>query len=325
MLPLIFRVCAFFFFLQDAHPPPPTSPARWLSEAAAVGCYALNNASFLAVAGFSSNLSLMARFRVDGDGRSKSTIHAGTVVALVCNLFLFLGFCAQHSLQGRTAVQERSKRGIGHGGERLAHLLGSIFFMYALLGLWTPVTQYDVWHLPSGMEAAALHNSDALYLFRVLLGALLDLLQVVSWCWLLASLATIFLYDAFRYRQAFVPHLSLPCVTAVKPRPPFVYRVTRQPLFSSLLGIMWSTPQMTLGRFCWSVAWTLYTLVGCTLQERDMLRQQADKDDTTLRDYMRRVPRLLPRPLWSPASDAECDAIMQGPTAWFKAIMGLSA
>jgi len=345
---------------EENKPPPPSfaTATRWFAEAKALLCYTLNFACFLCSASFGSNgrllaLGLGSEHFLDGAPDANlpdcsSTIASvphGWLAPMAWNGLLFLLFCAQHSLLGRTKIQERSKQLLGAGGERLAHLLTSVAFMILLCKGWTPVPCPLVWDLPSIFapeqrsvvsavaraaaerlrRATATPLSLALDSFYLLLGSTLDVLHFCSWCWLLLSLGTIAVYDSFRYRQAFVPRLELPCVTTISPRPPLVYNTTRQPLFTAFLAITWLTPRMSMARLAWSAWWSLYSLVGVLMQERDMLRKQEDEDkgERSLRKYMRRIPRLFPAPLADPATDAECDAVKCGPSAWVRSTFSL--
>ena len=305
--------------------------ARWRGELVAAACYCLNFLCFLSTALFTSRDQLVARWicsapvaswirGIDGESaRSTHPLHpADFAWALVGNLGLLLLFSLQHSIMGRLRFKDLSEKLIGAGGERATHLLGSVGVMQLLMRWWAPIVHPAPWHLPSLLHndssAALSSNSASLWL-----GTTFDVLHVLAWLWLLGSLVTIFVYDLFCYRTAMVPHLQMPGVVDLHPNPPLVYRWTRHPIFSSLLAAMWLTSRMSLGRLVWTLAFTVYTVTGIVIQERDLLRKDAKEGKNGWRSYMASVPRLMPWPLASPTSPAESRTIEKGGlAAWMR-------
>ena len=130
----------------------------------------------------------------------------------------------QHSLMSRQRFQQWVKRrGLSPPFERLAHLLCSCAAVQALLLCWRP--------LPGLVYA--LSPSSPLYLP-------VQALAVASFAFVLASLVTATYYDLFNFRGA-LGGTTAPGVPEVLPA---VYRCTRQPLFSALLGVLWCSPRM---------------------------------------------------------------------------------
>jgi protein-S-isoprenylcysteine O-methyltransferase Ste14 len=79
------------------------------------------------------------------------------------------------------------------------------------------------------------------------------------------------------------------------PRPmPFAvrgpYRWVRHPLYSCVLLLFWSCPEVTSDRLLLNVLWTAWICVGAVLEERDLVADFGDR----YRDYQRRVPILVP-------------------------------
>lgn len=252
-----------------------SSPMRWMGEIAAGLCYALNFAQFLSTLTFSADIPLATGARlahllslpswiaayllgttnltVDGNQRMPTTREAAEVceghhptdwATVTRPLLLFLLFSLQHSIMGRLRVQKTLSNLLGKGGERVAFLLASCVAVQGLMAAWRPLPCVAVWQLPSVMHPTHGTAHSPLSAIALGVGSLLDVLFLLSAGWMMLALGQIAYFDLFRYRQSFVGGLQLPTVPQMKPQPPLVYRVTRQPLFSALLGCMWATSQM---------------------------------------------------------------------------------
>lgn len=76
---------------------------------------------------------------------------------------------------------------------------------------------------------------------------------------------------------------------------PFVirgpYRWVRHPLYSCVIVMIWSEPEVTTDRLLFNVLWTAWIVVGTMLEERDLSREFGHD----YRTYQERVPMLVPR------------------------------
>jgi protein-S-isoprenylcysteine O-methyltransferase Ste14 len=75
------------------------------------------------------------------------------------------------------------------------------------------------------------------------------------------------------------------------------YRWVRHPLYLFSIVMFWSSPDVTLDRLLFNLSWTIWIIIGATLEERDLVR--AFKKDYTC--YQQKVPMLFPRtiqPAW---------------------------
>ena len=68
------------------------------------------------------------------------------------------------------------------------------------------------------------------------------------------------------------------------------YRWVRHPLYSAMLLLIWSYPELTADRLLFNVAWTTWIVVGTILEERDLVWAFGAE----YRRYQRRVPMLVP-------------------------------
>jgi len=193
--------------------------------------------------------------------------------AVAIDLMLLALFMLQHSVMSRLSFQSAVHSVAGKAAERLLHLLLSCLTAQFMMQQWRdiPLLLYAV-------------PEDSLVFYC------LQLLSALSFAWLMFSLITVTYYDLFRYRAALTGE-EFPGVPEVLPA---VYRITRQPVFSSLLGVFWCTSNMSYGQLLFAASMTLYTFIGCHMQERDQLRQKKDK----YRRYTQLVPQLIPGLLW---------------------------
>jgi protein-S-isoprenylcysteine O-methyltransferase Ste14 len=75
------------------------------------------------------------------------------------------------------------------------------------------------------------------------------------------------------------------------------YRWVRHPLYTCVLVMIWSCPDLSTDRLLFNLLWTGWIIVGSVLEERDLVREFADE----YLAYRRRVPMLVPsslRPRW---------------------------
>jgi len=68
------------------------------------------------------------------------------------------------------------------------------------------------------------------------------------------------------------------------------YLWVRHPLYSSMLLLIWSCPELSTDRLLFNILWTTWIYVGTLLEEADLVADFGE----TYRDYRRRVPMLIP-------------------------------
>ena len=197
--------------------------------------YALLWCSFLEIALFAADftfhLPLVLNTTNDDEPRHVDGAPGGAFfypgqslwLSALVNLILLCVFTFQHSLMSRVPFQALIKQRLNHSMERLLHLIASCTVVHALIVCWQP------------MPAVVFSLSPSSLPYLVLRAA-----SIVSFLFLLASLVTVTWYDLFNYRAALCGE-KYPGIPQVVP---FVYRCTRAPIFSALLGVFWSTPHM---------------------------------------------------------------------------------
>jgi protein-S-isoprenylcysteine O-methyltransferase Ste14 len=68
------------------------------------------------------------------------------------------------------------------------------------------------------------------------------------------------------------------------------YRWVRHPLYSVVLLLVWSSPDVTLDRLWFNLTWTVWMVIGTVLEERDLVEEFGD----AYREYQKMVPMLVP-------------------------------
>jgi methanethiol S-methyltransferase len=68
------------------------------------------------------------------------------------------------------------------------------------------------------------------------------------------------------------------------------YLWVRHPLYSCILVLFWTNPEMTADQLLLSVLWSVWIWVGAVLEERDLVAEFGE----TYRAYQRQVPMLIP-------------------------------
>jgi hypothetical protein len=68
------------------------------------------------------------------------------------------------------------------------------------------------------------------------------------------------------------------------------YRWVRHPLYSCVIVLIWSSPELTADRLLFDVLWTAWICAGAVLEERDLVAEFGED----YRDYRRKVPMLVP-------------------------------
>ncbi len=191
---------------------------------------------------------------------------------LLVNASLCLLFFVQHSLMVRRRFRlwlTRSVRADFHGA---LYAVASGGCLLVLVGLWQPVGTV-LWQPPAAARWAM---------------AIVFLAAGIGAWWGSQALGE---FDALGVKPA-LQAFDRPRPTAGNAftvRGP--YRWVRHPLYLFSLIIIWSGPVFTWDRMLHNTLWTIWIVIGATMEERDLV----DCFGNAYRDYQKAVPMLLPK------------------------------
>ncbi len=198
-------------------------------------------------------------------------LELGMAGGLMLDTLLCLFFFIQHSIMVRRGFRlwlTRTVRADFHGA-LYAAASGTVLLFLA--GLWQPVGS-DLWTPPSPFRWV---------MIMVFLAA-----GAGAW-WGSKALGD---FDALGVKPALRAFGKQQPIAAT----PFTvrgpYRWVRHPLYLFSLMIIWSCPVFTLDRLLHNGLWTVWIIIGATLEERDLAACFGE----AYRSYQQTVPMLLP-------------------------------
>lgn len=228
--------------------------------------YLLFNLSFAYLLGFLLDVGVP---RAINEGAVSAPLPALTI-----NVFLVFLFGFFHSLMARESFKRWWTRIIPPDAERPTFVLQSALFLSVAMIFWQPMPQV-IWQLEGMAEVGVL---------------VLFVLGVVT---VFTSTFLIDHFELFGLKQVWSAGQEKP---ASEPEfvTPFLYRIVRHPMQLGVLVLLFATPQMTIGHLIFSVAMTIYVLIGLCFEERALLREFG----VDYARYREEVPMLIPR--WFP-------------------------
>jgi protein-S-isoprenylcysteine O-methyltransferase Ste14 len=179
-------------------------------------------------------------------------------------------FAVQHTIMARQAFKRRWTRIVPRVVERSIFVLVTCAILIGMVAWWQPLPEV-VWHV-DGTAA-------------VLLWALCG----IGWATVLVSTFLIDHFELFGLRQVVLNALGR-AYEEPRFRERGLYRIVRHPLMLGFLIAFWSTPHMTVGHLFFAATITAYILIALQIEERSLISAHGEP----YRDYVRRVPMLLP-------------------------------
>lgn len=233
---------------------------RWLALLYGIGCYAVTGVVTLYTACFVASIWVPLSV-----GRGDNTVQA-----FLFDMTLIAVFGLQHSLMARVRFKRWWTRVVPVMIERSTYVLASNVALVLLLILWQPLPGV-VWSVANDLSRI------------VLFGLAMVGVVVMAWATFQMNHA-----ELLGLRQVWAYFRGLPLEDLPFQIPP-LYRVSRHPMMLGLLVALWSTPDMTLGRFVFCTGMSAYILIGIQLEERDLRRRFGKPYE----DYRQRVLMLL--------------------------------
>ncbi len=190
--------------------------------------------------------------------------------ALLINLALSLAFFVQHSGMVRRSFQDGLAKIVPHYLTAAIYAIASGLALFAVLILWQPTNILLV--SADGPWRWLLHG--------VFLAALLGFSRGTK------SLGKL---DAFGARPIKVKFFGKREKTPVLTIRGF-YKWVRHPLYSMVIVMIWTGPDLTADRLLFNIVWTIGVIIGGILEERDLIALFGDD----YRQYQQQVPMFIP-------------------------------
>ncbi|MGA6924987.1 MAG: isoprenylcysteine carboxylmethyltransferase family protein [Desulfosarcina sp.] len=199
---------------------------------------------------------------------------------LLLDTILCLFFFLQHSIMVRRGFRLRLTRIVHADLHGALYSAASGTCLLILTGLWQPVGP-ALWSPPTAVRWAMM----ALFLSAA----------AGAW-WGSRSLGD---FDALGVRPALGAFNDRKTGGAIRFTVRGPYRWVRHPLYLFSLIIIWSGPVFTVDRLLHNGLWTVWVILGATLEEIDLVDCFGD----AYRSYRKTVPMLLPKSLKPAAAD----------------------
>jgi protein-S-isoprenylcysteine O-methyltransferase Ste14 len=197
-------------------------------------------------------------------------LELGFGATLAWDGLLCLAFFIQHSVMIRRWFRRRLATVVSEPYQPALYGIASGVFLLALVLLWQP----------SSLMVVSLQGP-VRWLARVLLFA-----AFAGLCWGVNALGSI---DALGARSL-LARLRGRSIKAIPLSIRGPYRWVRHPLYTFMLLVIWSCPELSADRLLFNLSWTGWIVLGTCLEERDLTSVFGDD----YRAYQRRVPMLIP-------------------------------
>jgi methanethiol S-methyltransferase len=204
-------------------------------------------------------------------------LRLSTPAALFLDGFLCLAFCVQHSGMVRQSFRQRLEAVVPRHYHGAIYAITSGSVLLALLVLWQ-----------SGTPNLVSLDGAGRWLLRGLAVA-----AIFGFVWGIRALGS---FDAFGVR----PVMAKLRGKKLKDMPLTIrgpYKWVRHPLYTCVLLLLWSSPDLSADRLLLNVIWTVWIVLGAALEERDLVSHFGE----SYTKYQRDVPMLIPWRVSSPA------------------------
>lgn len=207
-------------------------------------------------------------------------VGTGMPAKLLIDMGLCLVFFVQHSLMVRRRFRLWLTLRVHADFHGALYATAAGACLLLLVGLWQPVGPV-LWHPPGWLRGV---------FWSVFIASGL------AAGWGVRSLGE---FDALGVK----PALAAIRREGVSETPRFVirgpYRWVRHPLYLFSLIIIWAGPVFTIDRIVHNLFWTIWVVIGATMEERDLAACFGD----AYRAYQNQVPMLIPRGIRPSAAD----------------------
>ena len=197
-------------------------------------------------------------------------LHLSTPAALLFDGILCLAFCVQHSGMVRQSFHKQLETVVPRHYHGAVYAITSGGLLLAMLGLWQSAAP----------DLLSLDGAGRWLLRGLPIAAIFGLI------WGVRALDS---FDTFGVR----PVMARLRDRELKDTPLAIrgpYKWVRHPLYTCVLLLLWSSPDLSADRLLLNIIWTVWVVLGAILEERDLVSRFGE----SYRKYQRDVPMLIP-------------------------------
>ena len=194
------------------------------------------------------------------------------LVQVIFGFVLTLLFGVQHSVMARAPFKEWISKLLPSQAERSMYVLATALVLWPILYFW-PENANVVW----SVEKGALYT--AIWCFGIF-----------GWAYLFIASFAINHFELFGLEQVYKYFKSVNS-EPVPFKERLMYKFDRHPIMTGALIGMWATPVMRMDHLIFAALFTMYIVVGVSVEERDLIRQWGQN----YLDYAKRVKTIVPR------------------------------
>ncbi len=190
--------------------------------------------------------------------------------AIIFDLSLSSLFFLQHSIMIRRIIRKNMVIIINEAYYNAFYSIVSAVVLTGMIILWQRIP-----HVLVSIEGIGYWLVRSLFL-----------LSIAGFIWGITSIKSIDPYGVRRIRR----HLHGKKTEAITLTARGAYKWVRHPLYICMIMMIWCTPQISLDRLIFNIAWTIWIVIGTMLEERDLVHDFGD----SYREYQTKVPMLIP-------------------------------
>lgn len=240
---------------------------RFITVLYSLVCYAIGVAALVGLILFVADMVLPVTLNT----ASPFAPHLTGPVAIAWNVALVAVWGAQHTFMASPGFKAWWTQYMPAAIERSTYLVFVAIMTAGLVLFWVPIPG-TLWDISGTMPG------------NIVLGV-----YFLGWVVVLVSTFLINHFHLFGLQQAWqqVDRTQSKDVTF---RTPLFYKLVRHPMMTGVLISLWAIPELTISRLVFTLAMTVYVLVGVYFEEKTLVADLGEEYDA----YRRTTPGLIP-------------------------------
>ena len=240
---------------------------RFITVLYSLVCYAIGVAALVGLILFVADMVLPVTLNT----ASPFAPHLTGPVAIVWNVALVALWGVQHTFMASPGFKAWWTQYMPAAIERSTYLVFVAIMTAGLVLFWVPIPG-TLWDISGTMPG------------NIVLGV-----YFLGWVVVLVSTFLINHFHLFGLQQAWqqVDRTQSKDVTF---RTPLFYKLVRHPMMTGVLISLWAIPELTISRLVFTLAMTVYVLVGVYFEEKTLVADLGEEYDA----YRRTTPGLIP-------------------------------